>query len=305
MDKPKYGSALYGHYFLFTLDHKDNIVQASERHNLITNQGLNNYGLLSLNNLIYECRVGVSNTPESLNQTNVLSEIARRNIVHARQVSSSFGSDEFLTQWYFPVGALDDVDVAEVGVMSNNNQLFSRTVLRTPQGTVEPHHVYADQRLFVSYKLTLQYPVLTSRTTVNVAGLGNYDATIIPAGRILDVGHTFNLTGLYGAEVSSTNELIVISKPSYTLTPDSFSLAGLVEGTDYEIVQGGVAPAVYVTGTFNRTKVATIDGSQGLSGIKALVVRQGNSTPYAIVFDNVIPKTDEYRLHFDFEVGWA
>lgn len=301
---------LEGRYLLEVWDGDEQVAAHAQR-NLIVNTGRNDYGTVDFDQLVRQCRVGMSSAPEASNQTDVQAEYTRLTSVGNRQVDGGFGDELARVSFNFATGQLNNVDVYEVGTFARgevntgqldgrNARMYSRTVLRGTGGTPQALHVAGHQRLVVTFERRKTYPVLEQRVTIPIAGLGTYQASIVPTDRHFSVADdSFN-----AFTPASVDDLIVVSDPAFSVTPGNFTPELLLPG-EWELLEGAVTPNPYTYNAFTRSKNALIDYARGNAGIKALVVKRGDLYPYALVFDEVVAKDDQVRLHLDLQLTWS
>lgn len=284
----------------------ETLVHQVHSKNVITQQGKEYFAELldgQFHRLTRECVVGVSSIPPSDEQTNLLASVAATLTVTSRTRGGTLGNESFSTVFEFAEGALDNVDVSEVGIKTESGVLFSRSLFKNESEQLTPITVLKDQRLVVTYTLKFSYLSGNDNATINIAGIGNKNLRIVPVGLHIRDGASNQFTGL---SPKGTYQVTVINQDTFDAQPGvwtSVPASGVREDA------GTLQVGNYIPGSRTRIVSVRIPENVGNTGIKAVLIHQGalslsNPPFYAVVFEEMFSKSNQYRLYIDFEQTW-
>jgi hypothetical protein len=271
-------------------------------HNLITNLGLDRFGSVGGNAIYTHCHVGTGTATPSYTDTqlqNFLASIGSPSTSLSNSGPPDYYSYRTLT-WTSAIGALGNNNLTEIGIsgQSANGLLFSRELIRDPNGNPAAFPISADEQLEVTYELRL-YPNLVDVPATVTVSASSYDTITRPIAVTANWGPVNPTTGQANADRRSglgwhyafTGDLVPYTN---TLTSPSGLLG--------EPSSGGSAS--YTGGSYYRDISNTWDISRGNGNIR-LVVFSFGCAAFQVRFDPVITKTNTQVLTLYQRMSWA
>jgi len=271
-------------------------------HNLITNLGMDRFGSVGANDLYTYCHVGTGTATPSYTDTQLQNFLA--SISSPSTSSSNSGPPDYYSSltrtWTSAIGALGNNNLTEIGIsgQSANGLLFSRELIRDPNGNPAAFPISDDEQLEVTYELRL-YPNLNDVPATVTVGAGSYDTITRPIGvnsaawYPVGVGASENAARAPG---SGGNRAFTGDLVPYTgvLTSPSGSLGDASSG----------ATANYTNGSYYRDISNTWNISVGNGNIR-LVTFSFGCAAFQVRFDPVITKTNTQVLTLHQRMSWA
>jgi len=269
-------------------------------HNLITNLGMDRFGSVGANDLYTYCHVGTGTSTPSYTDTQLQNFLA--SISSPSTSSSNSGPPDYYSSltrtWTSAIGALGNNNLTEIGIsgQSANGLLFSRELIRDPNGNPAAFPISADEQLEVTYELRL-YPNLVDVPATVTVGASSYDTITRPLG--VTSGRWGAVTGpnvnaardtiTSGAQRAYTGDLV-----PYTSTNPSGNLGDASSG----------ATASYTNGSYYRDISNTWNISTGNGNIRVVTFKFG-CAQFQVRFDPVITKTNTQVLTLHQRMSWA
>lgn len=264
--------------------------------NLITNTGLNQYGLDSPGtSIITGCAVGTGSTAPLNTNSNLVNQIAHTTNVQAavRNTVAASNYSFYRVTFRFAAGTATG-NLTEVGIRSQTSStgpLFSRALILDGSGNPTSITVLSNEALDVTYELRLYHPTTDVTGVLNLGGT-NYNYTIrralseSPDWGWPDLGVTLSRGGnnpaaLTGGLVAANSIPSGALTSSSTVTPQTYTTGNFFR--DFQITFGLSAPTVSFTSV-------TMTTSMGF---------------YQIAFSPVIPKTSSNILTLMVRLTWA
>jgi len=272
---------LSGKYVVEKLNNKKEMVDTLEFGNLITNNGLN---LMSTNyfaGIVETCSVGSGSTPPQYTDTSLESYINRTNGRWISTVVETTPEKRSIHKYSyaFPQGAIVGT-VAEVGIgySGNQNNLFSRALLKDGNGNPTTITLLADEYLNVYYYL-YEYPRADADIPFSIDISGVTYTGILQASDFVNSGQIY--LQYDAAPVYCYNEI----------------------GNSISYKNPGYLP--YVTNSHElQTGIATYTPNEGNLSIKVIkVVNSWYTNTY--IFDTPLVKTDKQQLKLQFKFAWG
>jgi len=269
-------------------------------HNLITNLGLDRFGSVGAISLYYYCHVGTGTATPSYTDTQLQNFLAAVGSSPSTSRSNS-GSPDYYSSltltWTSAIGALGNNNLTEIGIsgQSANGLLFSRELIRDPNGNPAAFPISADEQLEVTYELRL-YPNLNDVPATVTVGASSYDTITRP----IDVAGGWGAAT--GTVVNAERDAITIGVQRaytgdlipYTSTNPSGNLGDASTG----------ATASYTNGSYYRDISNTWNISTGNGNIRLVTFKFGCAR-FQVRFDPVITKTNTQVLTLHQRMSWA
>ena len=272
-------------------------------HNLITNLGLDRFGSVGASSLYVRCHVGTGTATPSYTDTqlqNFLASISSRSTSTYNSGAPDYYSSRTFT-WTSAIGALGNNNLTEIGIsgQSANGLLFSRELIRDPNGNPAAFPISDDEQLEVTYELRL-YPNLADVPATVTVGASSYDTITRPIGVNGNawgpVAPSSSLVNAERSSVSGGNRAFTGDLVPYTNTPISPS------GSLGDASSG--ATASYTNGSYYRDISNTWNISVGNGNIR-LVTFSFGCAAFQVRFDPVITKTNTQVLTLHQRMSWA
>lgn len=274
-------------------------------HNLITNLGLDRFGSVGANALYVRCHVGTGTATPSYTDTQLQNFLAAVSDSPPSSSASNSGPPDYYSYrtltWTSAIGALGNNNLTEIGIsgQSANGLLFSRELIRDPNGNPAAFPISDDEQLEVTYELRL-YPNLSDVPATVTVGASSYDTITRP------IGVTGNAWGPAGQATSVVNGArLAVSGGNRAFTGD------LVPYTNSVISPSGSlgdassgATASYTSGSYYRDISNTWNISVGNGNIR-LVTFSFGCAAFQVRFDPVITKTNTQVLTLHQRMSWA
>lgn len=274
-------------------------------HNLITNLGLDRFGSVGGNALYTHCHVGTGTATPSYTDTQLQNFLAVVSDSNPSTSASNSGPPDYYSSrtftWTSAIGALGNNNLTEIGIsgQSANGLLFSRELIRDPNGNPAAFPISADEQLEVTYELRL-YPNLNDVPATVMVGASSYDTITRPIdvngsawGPVAATLSAVNgaRSGASGANRAFTGDLVPYTS---SLISPSGSLGDASSG----------ATASYTNGSYYRDISNTWNISVGNGNIRLVTFRFGCAA-FQVRFDPVITKTNTQVLTLHQRMSWA
>lgn len=271
-------------------------------HNLITNLGLDRFGSVGGNALYTHCHVGTGTATPSYTDTQLQNFLA--SIGSPSSSASNAGSPDYYSYrtftWTSAIGALGNNNLTEIGIsgQSANGLLFSRELIRDPNGNPAAFPISADEQLEVTYELRL-YPNLADVPATVTVGASSYDTITRPIGV---TGTAWGPTSLSSA-VNAARSAVAGGNRAFTgdLVPYTNTVISPT-GSLGDASSG--ATANYTNGSYYRDISNTWNISVGNGNIR-LVTFSFGCAAFQVRFDPVITKTNTQVLTLHQRMSWA
>ncbi len=285
----------FGGFFTLATDKRGVL---AEFPNLILNNGLNMLGgTISLQ----YCSVGSGNTPPTEVETQLVAKIVTtstyQNYLKGKAATTPFYTWSKRT-FVFSTGTAAG-NVSEVGVGGGNTglDLFSRALIKDPNGDPLTITILSDEILYVTYELRV-YPPLTDATGTLVLG-GNKGGT-----------HNWTLRAADIDSFTSAYNPVWDSPPTSTVNSFNRAYSGAI-GDVFSLPAGSslefnnTSQAAYVSNSFKRrvtftAQPAEINIAGGIRSMKLSMVGL-----FQIQFEPPIPKTVDDQLTLTFDTSWG
>lgn len=269
--------------------------------NLITNSGLDLFGVLTTGTPVYTgmCMVGSSNTAPANTDLAMGSLLGPTTTKQSYTFSNSSAPNYYkkgVIVYRFPAGT-GTGNISEVGVGINitSGNLFSRALVLDINGNPTTITKLSDEILDVTYEFRI-YPVLTD-VTGSITLTGNKGATYNYTGRVS--GATKIMSDYSG----NPHPLIY---GSFGITAYTGSIGAVTSTPTGTASSGNSTIPAYVNGTYNTNFTMTFSVSQGnlAGGIKSILVA-GTQMEWQFEFNNAIAKTASDTLSITGNVSWG
>ena len=279
------------------------VVQELEFPNVITNTGLDRWGVGAIGNV---CKLGAGNTPPSVNDTGLASPLittsATQSLPNFRAYSVAERWTECTRIFRFAPGVAVN-SIAEVAIGWDTG-IFSRALIRDPNGNPITLQLLADEVLDVYYTLRMQFPATDITGTIALNNV-DYDWIMRPSEidsipgydtAWFDASFGGSDAGYFTASLSTNPIASVDSSPTGAAFRDSMVITP------------------YVAGSFTQRITYKFDLNTGNFGIKAIVVRpcgtSYNTVEWQLGFYQGgvpvgVPKTSSMRLQLTFDFAWG
>lgn len=322
---------LHNEYKLTThkADAQGNPIPGTERdrtgwfHNLITDHGLNQFGVLrnSFTNWARGCRVGSGNSTPTTSDTNLQATIATTNnfiyVGLSRQLAEAPYYIEKTTMYRFGVGAAAG-NVAEVGLVAGTSdseatnpatQVVTRALVVDSNGDPIVVTVLADEILDVTVRQRLYIPGDVTGTIVPAGGVsGAIDYVIRPCYVNRNPAGT-NLPG-WGDEYTTHNCWnFGLRQQAAAFTGASSGIQGITDGptgTKVSVPSAGYTSPPYIPNSYYTDVQAAygLDMANDPSGIGAMMLPFG-SCSFQIGFTPRIMKTSDHLFDITLRLTWG
>lgn len=271
--------------------------------NLITNQGLDRLGVGAT---ILYCSVGSGNSTPVAASTGLDSKIGssvyRNNTINRGALATAPYYGWVRQSYSFPVNTVVG-NLSEVGIGwangTNNNSLFSRSLIKDESGNPITLSIVADDLLTITYELRL-YPTLTDTVGTIDTGLGTH--TYILRAANVTKGYYWNGDyGEYSAMGYSSN-----AKTYPTDIGDVFNQPSGTESGYLGYVEQQAKP--YTAGNYYRDVAFSfgVNSANHAAGIRSLAwLSNSGLGACQIQFDPPIPKTNLQRFDLTLRVSWG
>ena len=195
---------------------------------------------------------------------------------------------------------------SEMGVGWNDNNLFSRTLIKDPQGNPNTISILGDEYLDVTYEVRLYMPVDTAVYTVVPTGDDTESRTITVHGSMMN---TINATFGWGLARPSTNHAPNSILNNWASSNHNRFFTG-GRGGLYQDPEGST-----VGSAFNRTSLARTSSTSATITItrelpdnvgllRTLQVSQ-EAYCFQMEFDPPFNKSDEDRFSVSYSISWG
>ena len=279
------------------------VVQELEFPNVITNIGLDRWGVGAIGNV---CKLGAGNTPPSVNDTGLASPLIStssvQNLANFRAYSVAERWTECTRIFRFTPGAVVN-SIAEV-VVGWDTGVFSRALIRDPNGNPITLQLLADEVLDVYYTLRMQFPAtdLTGKITLNNV---EYDWIMRPSeiDTVPAYDHSWFNASFGGSDAGY-----------FTASLSTGPIAGVDSSPTGAAFRDSTVIAPYVAGSYTQRITYKFDLNTGNFGIKSIVVRpcgtSYNTVEWQLGFYQGgvsvgVPKTSSMRLQLTFDFSWG
>ena len=270
--------------------------------NLITNGGLD---MLAVDvSHLDTCAVGAGNTAPDASDTELASLLASTTTTQSVSVFDNNSSPYEITKTIvkrFAQGAAEG-NVAEVGIGSAANALFSRALIVDDEGDPTTLTVQSDEYLDVTYQV-IGYPPLTDvEDTISITGSGSHDIVF----RAAQLGASW--------QFENSNRLALVTGQSDSCTAYDGAL-GLVTAspsgsTDQSV---SVTNSTYSAGTFQRDVSWTFglnDGNfaGGIDAVRTTFGPSGSNSSrfyFQCGYSPAIAKDNTKTLALNFRCTWG
>lgn len=269
--------------------------------NLITNKGLDFFGVLSTGTPVYTnmCMVGSSNTAPANTDLAMGSLLGFTNTKQSSTFSNSSSPDYYkrgVIVYRFPAGTgTGNISEVGVGTTTTSGNLFSRALVLDINGNPTTITKLSDEILDVTYEFRV-YPVLTD-VTGSITLTGNKGATYNYTGRVSSA------TTVMAGYMGNPHPLIYIALGVTAYTGSIGAVTSVPTGTPST---GGSTIPAYVNGTYNTNFTISFSVSQGnlTGGIKSILL-VGTQMDWQFEFNNAIAKTASDTLSITGNVSWG
>lgn len=269
-------------------------------HNLILDNGLAFILGPGSSDPLQFVRVGAGSTPPSVDQSQLVSQIASSNSVQSQAVTFAAASPYWIRRTRtirFATGVATG-NIAEVGIgwSGSGDTLFSRELVRDSEGNPTTVVVEADEFLDVTYSATIYPSLVDGLSTLNLNG--NSHAVTLRASLL---GSSSSApAGFFGVPV---------------LTRDTGTGATLVSAGGISPITGQVTGAQtavtnvvqpYVPGSGYGEVEIQLGLAQGnIGGISAMQISMLAFHPFQVSFDPPVPKTASQIFKFRLRINLA
>lgn len=270
-------------------------------HNLITNLGLDRFGSVQASALYARCHVGTGTATPSYTDTQLQNFLAAVSDSVPTASGSNSGPPDYYSSltltWISAIGALGNNNLTEIGIsgQSANGLLFSRELIRDPNGNPAAFPISADEQLEVTYELRL-YPNLVDVPATVTVGASSYDTITRP------IGVAGGWGARTGANVNAARDGITIGA-NRAYTGDLVPYTGTTPSGNLGDASSG-ATASYTNGSYYRDISNTWNISVGNGNIRVVTFRFGCAA-FQVRFDPVITKTNTQVLTLHQRMSWA
>jgi len=271
-------------------------------HNLILNQGMDRLSTNTSNNTYNRCSVGVGTLAPAVTQTalaNFVSDMGTPSTTNGTGPAPEYYSWRRIT-WTTAIGAIPTNNLSEIGVGSsttNNNNLFSRELIRDAQGVPTVFPISSDEQLTVTYELRLYPPLGDTPATITV-GATSYDT----------ITRAFNIAGNawgFNSPSGSTANFAASSGTTFGLYTGD-----MVENTTASNPTGNLGSAsntsnaAYTPGSYQRDISATWSITNGNGSIRTARMSYG-CAQFQVRYDPVLVKTNTQTMTLNHRISWA
>lgn len=272
-------------------------------HNLITNLGLDRFGSVAANALYSRCHVGTGTATPSYTDTQLQNFLAAVGGSPSSSASNAGSPDYYSYRtftWVSAIGDLGNNNLTEIGIsgQSSNGLLFSRELIRDPNGNPAAFPISADEQLEVTYELRL-YPNLNDVPATVTVGAGSYDTITRPIGVN---GSTWGLLAPSASNVNAERSSLTGLNQAFTGDLVPYTSSSSPSGSLGNASSGGTAS--YTNGSYYRDISNTWNISTGNGDIRTVRVTF-NCASFQVRFDPVITKTNTQVLTLHQRMSWA
>lgn len=269
--------------------------------NLITNSGLDAIGMAG--NPVYACAVGSGNTPPTVLNSTLQSQVASTNVGGSIGSASAAVSAPYATtlerSWRFDAGVAAG-NLSEVGIFSYGPvMLFSRSLIKDTEGNPTTITVLSNEFLDVSYRLSIYYPE-SDVTGALLLGSTTHGFTVRPSSVTYASSYP---RGAYAQFNATASAAYVYASPA-TIGPVTDSPT-----TAHGYAIAGVTNDTYVPGSYRITGSLNLalDSANWPAGISALIfpLERFSGMVYQAQFTPPIPKANTQTLKIDVAVSWG
>lgn len=270
--------------------------------NLITNQGLDR---LAVGSTTMYCSVGSGNSTPVVGNTGLdlkVGSSAYRSGAEgsgAISVAPYYGWRRY--SYSFPVNTVIG-NLSEVGIGwgsgTNNDSLFSRSLIKDENGNPITLSIVADDLLTITYELRL-YPILTDSTGTINTGLGTHTYTLRAAN--VTKSPWYGDFGQYTVLGSSSTAYVYPTDIGDVFNVPSGSRSGYIDYTENKATP-------YVAGSHYRDMKLSfdIDSGNNAAGIRSFLWLSSRGLgAFQVQFEPAIPKTNLQRFDITIRVGWG
>lgn len=303
----------------FRLEVKDaishRIVRVREFDNLITNQGLDAYGICNDRYLLNNCYVGTGMAQPSVTDVGLSVPLASTSGLqetnHIAPTAPSWISSR-VNRYRFPVGTATG-NITEVGI-GGENYFWSRALVLDEQGQPSPVTVLANEYLDVIYTLRMHPNLNDIPFSFNLGGV-TYNGIARPQeiqgshisgssnlavnGGIVPTSGIEIFTGYRGGQLGSITQTPQNYQQSSTNFVSGYSLKEYILGSyqrDFQMVLG--LDACNIGGIDMMTIGPRGVGNYGTIGSQLALWTQ-------LSFDKTIPKDNTNSIQFTIRAKWA
>ncbi|UFK09602.1 hypothetical protein [Xanthomonas phage DES1] len=279
--------------------------------NLITNQGLNFIGNITVGGFLARCDVGTGNTTPTVNDTALVARTATSANLNSQTSGAATTAPYFrfcrLT-FRFNTGTATGT-LAEVGTGPNvsgnptTDGLFSRSLIKDSNGNPTTVTVLADEALDVIYEYRV-YPDMTEKTfNFTTRGGTAYTLTLRPYQVTAGPGVYFSMytPSRYTSSFASGDTNRVTVNAYSDAQPDAFSDVSNFLGQS----TAGSLDA-YTSGNFYREGTATFDlNDANGSPIRTLVPSDIGPVSYSVGISPAVVKLSSERMSIKTRLTWG
>lgn len=289
--------------------------------NLITNQGLNSFGVLGSSFSLQAAMVGTSSTPPAVTDTNLGNRLRNTLTVQGTDSSTNLGAPDYAGQivrtWRFAAGEatgnLTEVGVGSASSPTNNpTLLFSHALIVDSGGNPVTLTVLADEYLDVTYTLRI-YPDLTDKITKvldEISGVEYtftsrvYDVTtfkVATSGNIYLYRSSLDSASAYSRSVSGTPiTLAAVTSATPLIGAGGGSTCDSSASTSLSYVSGSYTSGSRLVWSLNQGNFGL-----GIQGLSTAGLQMACDMKYQILVDPPIMKTNIKTLTLEFSINWA
>jgi hypothetical protein len=270
--------------------------------NLITNQGLDRLGVGATTSY---CSVGSGNSTPVVGNTGldlkVGSSASKDGTVSSGAISVAPYYGWRRHSYSFPVNTVIG-NLSEVGIGwgggTNNDSLFSRSLIKDENGNPITLSIVEDDLLTITYELRL-YPILTDSTGTINTGLGTHTYTLRAAN--VTKSQWYGDLGYYN--------VLGYSSTAFVYPTDIGDVFNIPSGSNSGYISSSETKATpYVAGSHYRDMELSfgITSGNNAAGIRSFVwlSNQGLGA-FQVQFEPAIPKTNLQRFDITIRVGWG
>ncbi len=285
---------LSGHFKLQVFRPDGSMRQEVEFDNLITDTGLEQYGLQNGADILPLCVVGTGSATPAFSDTTLGTQLAHSDNITAQSLFNevSAGYVRIRRTFRFAAGVATG-NLTEVGIRSDNSSgsLFSRALILDGSNAPTTITILSDEVLDVTYELRIYKPAADVTGTVTLGGT-NYAFTIRPANS--------TASDWASPQLSATAYRFATYPSAYSsgIAAENTSPSGTLGNGDVPVAQ------TYVNGSKQRDFLISFGLSAVTANIGSLLFNS-NFGIYQIGFAPVVPKTNANVLSLTVRLSWA
>lgn len=302
--------AAEGFFKLQAMNRYGRVLRERKFKNLITNHGLDNFGLANTMSGWRGCAVGIGTTPPQVTDISLANQVAwiwggtGGQFTELSSTTSGTDSPPYWGQangrYTFSIGQVS-ANLTEVGLAtgtaSTPSQLVCRALIMDEFGNPVAFPIASDEQLVVNYSLRVYCPEEDTVSNVTIDGLGP---------RVATSRGTAQGSAVWAPAWSGAVRMFVATNVS---ARRAYS-GGLISETSTGTPSGDLGASTsivnnpYVSGSHEETGNTIYGPGRGTGNIRTVTVNVTNGR-WAIEYDPPIPKTSTQTLVLGHRISWG